>query len=140
MENAIRLIKEFEGLRLVAYRCPAGVWTIGWGHTGGVLSGMTVTAAEAERLLLADVERVDIVLRGMELTPCRRAALLSFGFNVGVEALRCSTLLRKVRADADDPSIAAEFMRWVRSGGKVLPGLVRRRRREAEVYFNGFER
>ena len=136
MENALNLIKEFEGLRLEAYRCPSGVWTIGWGHTSSVRPNMKITVAEAERLLRADAEIVDRALREVELTPQQRAALVSFGFNVGVDALRRSTLLRKVRSNASDPTIEAEFMRWIYGGGRVLQGLVRRRRREAEVYFS----
>lgn len=129
------MIKEFEGLRLSAYRCEAGVWTIGWGHTSGVRPGMKISAEHAEELLRADVECVGRALEGVVLTDNQRAALISFGFNVGVSALMRSTLMKYVVKDAFDRRIAGEFAKWKYAGGKVIGGLVRRRKREAEVYF-----
>lgn len=136
------MIKKFESLRTEAYRCPAGVWTIGWGHTEGVRPGQTITEAEAEALLRADVEaieaRLDALTReaGVTLTDNRRTALVSFIFNVGFSAFSRSTLWRKIKADPDDPAIAAEFARWKYAGGKIMPGLVRRRSQEAALYFS----
>lgn len=135
MEKAIQLIKEFEGLRLRAYRCPAGVWTIGWGHTSGVKEGMTISADHAEELLRADVESVVGRLKLNRFGVNRRAALASFAFNVGIGAVERSTLWRKVSANPADESIADEFRRWKYAGGKVLAGLVRRRERELKLYF-----
>lgn len=135
MEKAIELIKEFEGLRLLAYKCEAGVWTIGWGHTSGVKPGMKISAEHADELLRADAECVNRVLGTLELTDNQRAALISFGYNVGVNAFARSTLFKLVTDDASDPRIAAEFAKWKYAGGRVINGLVRRRRREAEVYF-----
>lgn len=135
MNKAIELIKEFEGLRLTAYRCEAGVWTIGWGHTSGVKPGMKISAEHADELLRADVECVNRALGGIELTEGQRAALISFGFNVGVNALKRSTLMKIVANDASDRRIAGEFAKWKYAGGRVISGLVRRRKREAEVYF-----
>ncbi len=137
MEKAIELIKEFESLRTRAYRCPAGVWTIGWGHTAGVKRGDSITEAEAERLLRADVADLGRRLRqtGVALSTNREAALLSFAYNVGFDALRRSTLWRKVRANATDPTIGEEFGRWKYAGGRVMAGLVRRRAKEAALYF-----
>lgn len=132
--TGIELIKEFEGLRLQAYRCPAGVWTIGWGHTADVKPGMKISAARAEELLSADTERVERQLLEYRLNNNQRAALVSFGFNVGTDALKRSTLLRLVAADPADTKIGAEFERWVYAKGQRLPGLVRRRRRERQVY------
>lgn len=135
MEKAIELIKEFEGLRLSAYKCEAGVWTIGWGHTSGVKPGMKISAEHADELLLADAESVARFLSPLELTPNQRAALISFGYNIGVDALRRSTLMKLVVNDSGDRRIAAEFAKWKYAGGRVINGLVRRRKREAEVYF-----
>lgn len=133
----LKLIKEFEGLRLEAYRCPAGVWTIGYGHTGGVKAGDFTDVDEAERLLWSDVKPVLAEIDSMdaELTFNQRRALVSFVFNVGIAAFRESTLRRKVIADPNDSSIAAEFGKWVYGGGRKLPGLERRRAEEARVYF-----
>ncbi|MBP3534624.1 MAG: lysozyme [Muribaculaceae bacterium] len=137
MEKAIELIKEFESLRTRAYRCPAGVWTIGWGHTAGVKRGDSITEAEAERLLRADVADLGRQLRqtGVALSPNREAALLSFAYNVGFDALLRSTLWRKVRTNPADPTIGEEFGRWKYAGGRVMAGLVRRRAKEAALYF-----
>lgn len=131
-------IKQWEGLRLQAYRCPAGVLTIGYGHTGSdVTAGMKITEAEADMLLDADLGYFE---RGVEqafpgLGQRQYDALVSFAYNLGLGALQNSTLARKVKADPGDPSIAAEFRRWVRAGGKVMPGLVKRREAEAQWYF-----
>lgn len=133
----LRLLKEFEGLRLEAYRCPAGVWTIGYGHTAGVKPGDFIDVDEAERLLWEDVRPVmaEVDAMGVELSFNQRRALVSFVFNVGIAAFRESTLRCKVIADPSDPAIAAEFGRWVFGGGRRLPGLERRRAEEARVYF-----
>lgn len=136
MEKAIELIKEFEGLRLRAYKCVAGVWTIGWGHTSGVRAGMSISAGQAEELLRADVESVFRRLGLNRFGMNRRAALASFAFNVGIGAMERSTLWRKVRANPVDASIADEFRRWKYAGGKVQPSLVRRREKELKVYFS----
>lgn len=140
-KQGIELIKRFEGLRLKAYRCPAGVLTIGWGHTGGVIADMVIDRAEAERLLVEDVavaERCvnadDVGLRQNQFD-----ALVSFVFNVGIANYRESTLRRMVLADADNPAIAKEFMRWVYAKGKRLLGLVRRREAESEMYVKGLK-
>lgn len=139
--DATELIKAHEGLRLEAYRCGAGVWTIGWGHTLNVHPGMRITLEQAEGLLANDVASVKAQLgnmmlkSGVKLAPNRRDALTSFAFNVGIDALRRSTLWRKVTHNADDPAIAAEFARWKYAGGRIMPGLVRRRADEAALYF-----
>ncbi len=128
-----RLIKEFEGLRLEAYRCPAGVWTIGWGHTSGVVPGQKITEAEAERLLDEDLRPVLAALPA-GLTENQRAALASLCFNIGVSAFLASTIRRLAAANPQDPRIPAEFLRWKYSRGKALPGLLRRRQAEAALY------
>lgn len=141
MQQAINLIKAHEGLRLQAYRCPAGVWTIGYGHTTGVRPGQVITAGRADQLLLADLTALagtlDSMQRaaGISLPANRRSALLSFAFNVGINALRGSILWRKVVANQSDPTIAAEFARWKYAAGRVMPGLVARRAAESVLYF-----
>lgn len=133
------MLKKFEGCRLEAYRCPAGVWTIGYGHTQGVKGGMKISQAEAERMLEKDLEYYEGMVGMMvavELTPQQVDALVSFSYNCGVGALRKSTLLKLVNANPNDPKIRDAFMMWNKSGGKVLPGLVRRREAEAKLYFN----
>ena len=137
--RGIEFIKEREGFRAEAYLCPSGVPTIGYGHTAGVVEGQTCTEAQAEEWLredLAGAERAVTECAGEGLSQRRFDALVSFTFNVGAAALRRSTLLRKVKADPSDPSIRDEFGRWVYGGGRVLPGLVARRRAEADLYFS----
>ena len=136
--QAIALIKQSEGLRLQAYKCAAGVWTVGWGHTAGVTAATAVTEAEAERLLEADVAPLErrIATDAPQLTVAQQAALISFAFNVGLAAMLRSTLWAKVRKNPADESIAAEFARWCRAGGRVLVGLQRRRKAEASLYFS----
>lgn len=138
-DRGIEFIKEREGFRAEAYLCPSGVPTIGYGHTAGVVEGQTCTEAQAEEWLredLAGAERAVTECAGEGLSQRRFDALVSFTFNVGAAALRRSTLLRKVKADPSDPSIRDEFGRWVYGGGRVLPGLVARRRAEADLYFS----
>lgn len=134
------MLKRHEGCRLTAYRCPAGVWTIGYGHTGDdVREGMTITQREAERLLADDLrkfeEEVERVMAGVSLTQGQFDALTVFAYNVGPSAFRNSTLARMVRKNPNNPLIRGEFRRWIRAKGEVLPGLVRRREEEANVYF-----
>lgn len=139
-DEGLALIKEAEGFREKAYLCPAGVWTIGYGHTGGVKAGQTVSRTEAERLLRADVaatERGVSALAadaGVELSQRQFDALVSFAFNVGLDALQRSTLWRKVAKDPADATIATEFGKWIYAGGRKLPGLIKRRAKEAELW------
>lgn len=135
-------IKSWEGFRAVAYRCPVGVITIGYGHTGAdVHEGDTVTYGEADKLFEQDIARFEQELQ-QSLTPkvVKRLsqgqydALLSFAFNVGITKFNSSTLRRKVMANPSDPTIGVEFCKWIYGGGNVLPGLVKRRREEANIY------
>ena len=136
-QQGLDLIKKYEGLRLEAYKCPAGVWTIGYGHTKGVIKGMKITKEEAEELLKQDVSIVELQVVNTvgKLKACKIDALVSFAYNVGVAAFRRSTLCRKVKANSDDATIRAEFGKWVYAGNKKLPGLVKRRAEEADMYF-----
>jgi lysozyme len=138
----LELVKRFEGFYSDAYLCPAGVWTIGYGHTAGVYQGQTITEDEAEHLLAedlggsaSDVERLITV----QLSENQFAALVSFTFNVGGGNLQNSTLRRKLNT-GDYEAVPFELNRWVKAtdpatGKKVtLPGLVRRRAAEAELW------
>jgi lysozyme len=135
-ERGLDLIRRFEGLELTAYRCPAGVWTIGHGHTGPeVREGKSITPAEAEAMLRADLIRLEEGV-ARSAGPCTQGqydALVSFAFNLGLGALRSSTLLKKHKA-GEHRLAAAEFGRWIHAGGRRLPGLVRRRAAEADLY------
>lgn len=133
-------IKGWEGCRLTAYRCPAGVLTIGYGHTGpDVHPGMKITQAEADRLFEADLAKftaqVSPIIAGKVTTQNQFDALVSLAYNIGPARLKSSTLLKKVEADPTDPMIRGEFARYIYGGGKVLPGLVKRRSAEADHYF-----
>ncbi len=137
-ERGFALIKEHEGLRLDAYRCPAKVWTIGYGSTGPhVRAGLHIAAAEAEALLRGDVARFEEGVGRIagRCTQGQYDALVCFAFNLGLGALMSSTLLKKHKA-GDHRAAAAEFVRWVNAGGRRLPGLVRRRAAEAELYLS----
>lgn len=134
----IEKIKEFEGLRLSPYRCSAGAWTIGYGHTSGV-TGRTpaITKEQAEKYLRADLKQYEAFVDKLGVTckQCKFDALVDFAFNLGVETLRRSTLLKKIRACASDKDVRAEFMKWTNAKGKKLDGLVKRRQWEADRYF-----
>lgn len=137
-EAGINLIKSFESLRTEAYRCPAGIWTIGYGHTAGVRRGDVIDAQKAEQLLTEDLRRFEAVVNQEcpRLNQNQFDALVSFTFNCGEGNLRKSTLLRCVKANPDGANIRYEFSRWNKAGGTVLSGLIRRRKAEAELYFS----
>ena len=132
--RGINLIKEFEGLRLTAYRCPAGVYTIGYGHTRGVKRGMKITEEEASAFLTADllnrekaVERYDSVYHWNQN---EFDALVSFTFNCGATNLRA--LLRNGRRNRSQ--IVATLPLYRKAGGNVLKGLERRRAAEKALF------
>lgn len=139
-ENGLALIKKYEGLRLEAYKCPAGVPTIGYGHTKGVKTGDTITSAKADEFLREDVGEVEkvlnqqMILTGIKLRQGQYDALVSFAFNLGVGNLLRSTLWRIIRQNPDNNDIPAQFRRWVNAGGKRLSGLVARREAEIKLY------
>lgn len=136
--KGIALIKEFEGLRLKAYKCPGGVWTIGYGHTDGVRPGMVISERQAEDFLKAELIAFEKYLNDLRLAINQNQfdALISFIYNVGTGNFSSSTMLRKVKANPLDNSIMDEFLRWVYSKGRVLPGLQRRRLAEMKLYFS----
>lgn len=132
-DKGLALIKEFEGLKLTPYKCPAGVATIGYGHTGQAAKRPAISIDEAEQLLRSDVKgfaaAVDRLLPG--LGDNTFDALVSFTFNLGAGALEESTLRRRILA-GEDPYVVLpeELPKWVKAGGKALPGLMRRRKAE----------
>ncbi|MCP4001683.1 MAG: lysozyme [Gammaproteobacteria bacterium] len=137
-QAGVDLIKRWEGLRLDAYICPAGVWTVGYGSTGEhVYPGQTVTEQEAERLLRQDLWRFeDSVSKSVkvELNDNEYAALCSFAFNVGCGAFESSTLLRRLNAgEPKERVFSEELPRWSKANGQTLQGLLNRRNAEIEL-------
>lgn len=136
-DKGIDFIKKEEGLVLNAYLCPAGVWTIGYGHTNGVKKGDVISEEKAEEFLREDVlysERIVNKMVEVELTQNQYDALVSFCFNVGSGAFISSTLLKKLNSGANDDEICKELSKWVYSKGRKLPVLIARRERECKLY------
>lgn len=137
-QAGIDLIKSFEGLYLNSYYCPSGVLTIGYGTTGSrVHKGMTITQEDAERFLAEDLvefEQVVSQVVKVSLNENQFSALVSFAYNCGAEALRTSTALK--RLNAGDYAGCCEALQWwtKATGGQVLPGLVRRRKAEVDLF------
>ncbi|MBB5709694.1 lysozyme [Sphingomonas xinjiangensis] len=135
-KECIDLIKAFEGCKLRAYTCSAGVPTLGWGATGpDIKLGMVWTQKQAADRLASDVAKfADGVAKiAGDCSQGQFDALVSFAFNCGLAALKSSTLLRK-HISGDHAGAAKEFLRWNKAGGKVLAGLTRRRAAEAKLY------
>ena len=136
-QAGIDLIKSFEGLRLRPYKCPAGVWTIGYGHTNKVTEDtMGMTEKQAENVLKQDLEifekGVNKLLK-VQVTENQFSALVSFAFNVGLQAFAGSSVLRYINTGF--PIMAGQrLLLWNKAGGKVLAGLTRRREAEKKLY------
>jgi lysozyme len=135
------LIKSYEGCRLRAYLCPAGVWTIGYGSTGPhVYKGKVITKAEADALLDKDLVRFEKgVLQGVApAIPNQNEfdAMVSLAFNIGVAAFKKSSIARQFKL-GNKAKAANAFSLYVKGGGKVLPGLVRRRAEEKALFLTG---
>jgi lysozyme len=143
-ESGYKLIQEFEGLSLVPYLCSAKVATIGYGSTfypsskKVTMQDQPISLATAKWMLKETADKfaadVDKLIKS-KLTQNQFNALVSFAFNLGVTSLGRSTLLKKVNINPNDPTIAAEFLKWNKAGGKVLNGLTKRRAKEAKLYF-----
>lgn len=133
------LIKKYEGCKLEAYKCPAGILTIGYGHTGqDVFEGKTITQQEADNLLSKDLTRFEKFLNRIIKVPINQNqfnALASFTYNVGIGALQNSTLLKKLNNN-DLIGAANEFDRWVYTNGKKLEGLIKRRKEEKDLFLS----
>ena len=139
-QRGLDLIKNLEGCVLTAYQDIAGVWTLGYGHTGDVKEGTTITPEAAEEILKVDLEYTEAWVNRLvvvELTQNQFDALVSFAFNVGVTALRYSTLLRLLNLGLYDQA-AQQFLRWdkARVNGELVPiaGLAKRRLREKLLF------
>jgi lysozyme len=135
--QAVALVKREEGLVLHPYRCPAGWPTIGYGHVIPSMDHPNITHAEAERLLVGDLAIAQAATvkycPGLAVAdPRRLAAIVSFTFNLGSGRLRTSTLRKRIN-ERNWPAAERELKRWKYAGAKVLPGLVRRRQREADL-------
>lgn len=134
----LAVLKKHEGCRLKAYLCPAGVLTIGFGHTGSdVYDGQRITKSEAYRLLISDLDVAEKEVSKIKgLNENQFSALVSFTYNVGVGNFKESTLRKLIIKNPHDAHIEFEFKKWTKGGGKVLPGLVTRRNDEATLYFS----
>jgi GH24 family phage-related lysozyme (muramidase) len=143
-ERGLKLIKEFEGCKLKAYQCPAGVWTIGIGstHYG---DGTPVTKnrtlpneGAAMALLAATIGQYEKAVNatGVELTQNEYDALVCLCYNIGAGNFFKSTLVKMLKAGDDKAEIAKQFLRWDKAGGKPLAGLTRRRNAEAELFLS----
>ncbi|MGM9698434.1 MAG: lysozyme [Prevotella sp.] len=136
-DTLVSKLIEFEGCRLSAYKCPAGKWTIGIGHTRGVKQGQRITEAQALQLLKGDLLPCEQSVNQLQVceTQGQFDALVDFTFNLGAAALAMSTLLAKIRTGASEKEIRKEFSRWVYANKVKLEGLVKRRQWEADRYF-----
>jgi lysozyme len=136
-KNGLALTQQFEGMRLSAYQDQVGVWTIGFGHTGpDVHAGLTITQDQATALLMKDVASASASVNNLVKVPLTQNqfdALVDFVFNLGQGKFAGSTLLRGLNA-GDFSGAAAEFVKWDHAGGQVVPGLLRRRLAEAQLF------
>lgn len=136
-EAGLGIIKKYEDLYLEAYKCPAGVWTIGYGHTGETAKpGKRITKAQAEELLKGDVKEAEKAverLAKVPLTDNEYSALVSFTFNLGSGNLSKSTLLKLINS-GNKLDAVNEFPKWRNAGGKALKGLSRRRFEEGSLF------
>ena len=144
--KGLDLIKSFEGWFSHPYKDPIGIPTIGYGFTYYLplrrpvsMKDKPITREQGEimlREILVNYENDVLRLVKKPLTQNQFDALVSFTYNLGATNLSKSTLLKKVNKDPEDKSIAEEFVKWNKAGGKVLTGLTRRRKAEAQLYFN----
>jgi lysozyme len=135
-ERGIDIIKEFEGLRLTSYLCPAKVWTIGYGHTGpDVYGGLAISQQTSEDLLRGDLlyfeHGVDSLIE--TATENEFSAMVSLAFNIGIGNFKTSSVL-KYHNLGKRAQAANSFLLWIKGGGRELPGLVRRRIAERSLY------
>ena len=132
-KKGINLIKSFEGCRLASYKCPAGVWTIGYGHTSGVKEGQIITQEQADNYLKSDLEKYEkyVEATGLQLNQNQFDALVSFSYNCGNGNLK--TLIKNRSLE----QIAEALLLYNKAGGKVLAGLTRRREAERDLFLSG---
>jgi len=136
--KGLEMIKHFEGLELNAYKCAAGVWTIGYGHTKGVQEGMVISEETANEMLVEELNEYENYINTLvtvELNQNQFDAMVSWVYNLGGGNLKASTLL-KVLNSGNYSGVPEQIMRWNKAGGKVLEGLTRRRQAEADLFAN----
>ncbi len=141
LNQAIEVIKKFEGIRHRPYLCPGGILKIGWGSTRNVIPGTLITNEEAQAMLEAEAQDVEVDLRAcvkLSLKENQWAALISFAYSIGITRFRYSTMLKKLNGK-DRKGAVAEFTRWVYVDKKRLPGLVKRREAERDLFLWGAE-
>ena len=134
--EGISLIQKFEGCELEAYKCPADVWTIGYGHTKGVVDGMKITKEEAEQMLIDELHEYENYINKyvtVALSQHQFDALVSWVYNLGPANLKASTML-KVLNEGQYEEVPSQMKRWNKAGGKTLDGLIRRRQAEAYLF------
>jgi GH24 family phage-related lysozyme (muramidase) len=137
--KGLDLIKFYEGLELEAYKCAAGVLTIGYGWTHDVKEGDTITEERAEELLREGIVQYENAVHDLVDVPLEQHqfdALVSWVYNLGKANLAASTLLKKVNAQEFD-EVPEQIKRWNKAGGKVLEGLTKRRESEAKLWSTG---
>ena len=135
-QEGIALIKKFEGCELEAYKCAAGVWTIGYGSTKGVKESDSISQEDADKLLMDELKEYESYVNDfveVDLEQNQFDALVSWVFNLGPANLKASTLL-KVLNSKDYEGVPAQIKRWNKAGGKVLQGLIRRREAESLLF------
>ena len=135
-EEGKALIKKFEGCELEAYKCPAGVWTIGYGHTKGVQQGDVWSQANADEMLDIELEEFEGYINELvdvQLEQHQFDALVAWVYNLGAGNLISSTLLIRLNA-GEYADVPHEIQRWNKAGGEVLEGLIRRRKAEALLF------
>ena len=139
--KGLQLIKDFEGLRLGSYKCPAGVWTIGYGHTKGVKQGQVIDQMRADDMLIEDIAPIERLLNsiGINFRQEQFDALVSWIFNLGVNNFSTSTMLRYIRENRSDEDITDQMVKWFNANKKPLAGLKKRRVAEANMFI-GYER
>ena len=137
------LIKKFEGCRLKAYKCPANVWTIGYGNTFyedgmKVKEGDVITQQRAEELAKFIIDQFAVTIEPFIQKPLNDnqfSACVSLAYNIGTSGFKRSSVFKKLNINPNDPTIADSFKLWNKGGGKVLAGLVKRREAEIALYF-----
>lgn len=135
-KKGLELIKHFEGLELDAYKCPAGVWTIGYGHIKDVQPGDAWSESHADYMLEVELEEYEHYVNTAVEVPLSQNqfdALVSWVYNLGPTNFNSSTMLKVLNA-GDYSEVGNQMLRWNKAGGKVLEGLTRRRQAEADLF------
>ena len=135
-QKGIKLIKDFEGCKLAAYKDSVGIPTIGVGHTKGVKMGMKITQAQADKFLVEDLAAVEKCLNNLGVISKQNQfdALASWIFNLGVGNFNSSTMKKYIVAKCSDIDVTDQMVKWCNAGGRPLLGLRKRRTIEANMY------